>query len=131
MTFKGAVRWSLRPKRVGVLVAKLLLAGSTDLAAQTTSWKEVNTGVSQASVLAIEEEQVTEACTSSVQQTIQPHLPEAASVAKLSAGNWFQDPSIQPAGHSPWPGSFFVEPLFAHFSRYRVKAYVTPLEGIQ
>jgi hypothetical protein len=34
MSIKKAVRWSLRPKRVGVLIAKLLLAGSTDLAAQ-------------------------------------------------------------------------------------------------
>jgi hypothetical protein len=45
MTFKGAIRWSLRPKRVAVMVAKLLLAGSTDLAAQTTSWQEVNSGL--------------------------------------------------------------------------------------
>jgi len=36
MTFKRAVRWGLRPKRIAVLVAKLLLAGTTDLAAQTT-----------------------------------------------------------------------------------------------
>lgn len=41
MTFKGAVRWGLRPKRIAVLVAKLLLAGTTDLAAQTT-WQEAN-----------------------------------------------------------------------------------------
>ena len=45
MTFKGAIRWSLRPKRVAVIVAKLLLAGTTDLAAQTTSWQEVNSAV--------------------------------------------------------------------------------------
>jgi len=44
MTFKGAVRWGLRPKRIAVLVAKLLLAGTTDLAAQTMS-QEANQGV--------------------------------------------------------------------------------------
>lgn len=50
MTFKGAIRWSLRPKRVAVMVAKLLLAGTTDLAAQTTSWQEVNSAVLHISI---------------------------------------------------------------------------------
>jgi hypothetical protein len=49
MTIRGAIRWSLRPKRVAVLVAKLLLAGATDLAAQTT-WQDVNTGVLHVSI---------------------------------------------------------------------------------
>jgi hypothetical protein len=39
MTFKSALHWSTRPKRIGVLIAKLLLAGSTDLAAQTVEWR--------------------------------------------------------------------------------------------
>jgi hypothetical protein len=42
MTIHGALRWSLRPRRIAVLIGKLLLAGSTDLAAQTTSWQQVN-----------------------------------------------------------------------------------------
>jgi hypothetical protein len=50
MTFKGAIRWSLRPKRVAVMVAKLLLAGTTDLTAQTTTWQEVNSGVLHISI---------------------------------------------------------------------------------
>ena len=49
MTFRGAVRWGLRPKRIAVMVAKLLLAGTTDLAAQT-AWQEVNSGVPQLSI---------------------------------------------------------------------------------
>jgi len=49
MTFRGAVRWGLRPKRIAVMVAKLLLAGTTDLAAQTT-WQEVNRRVPQLSI---------------------------------------------------------------------------------
>ena len=35
MTFKGAIRWGLRPKRIGILLAKLVLACTTELAAQT------------------------------------------------------------------------------------------------
>ncbi len=50
MTFKGAIRWSLRPKRVAVMVAKLLLAGTTDLAAQTTTWQDINSGVLHISI---------------------------------------------------------------------------------
>jgi len=38
MNFKGAIRWGLRPKRIGILLAKLLLAGTTELAAQTSSY---------------------------------------------------------------------------------------------
>lgn len=49
MTFKGAIRWSLRPKRVAVMIAKLLLAGSTDLAAQT-AWQQVNSGTPYVSI---------------------------------------------------------------------------------
>jgi hypothetical protein len=49
MTLKGAVRWGLRPKRIAVMVAKLLLAGTTDLAAQTTR-QEVNSSVPQVSI---------------------------------------------------------------------------------
>ena len=45
MTLMGAVRWSLRPKRVAVLLAKLLLMGATDLAAQTNAWQNVNGGI--------------------------------------------------------------------------------------
>jgi hypothetical protein len=49
MTLRGAVRWGLRPKRIAVMVAKLLLAGTTDLAAQTT-WQEVNNSMPQVSI---------------------------------------------------------------------------------
>ncbi len=41
MSIKRAVRWSLRPKRIGVLIAKLVLAGSTDMAAQVALRVEV------------------------------------------------------------------------------------------
>ena len=44
MTLLGAVRWSLRPKRVAVLLAKLILMGATDLAAQTGAWQNINGG---------------------------------------------------------------------------------------
>lgn len=39
MSFKGAIRWGLRPKRIGILLAKLVLAGTTELAAQTSSYQ--------------------------------------------------------------------------------------------
>lgn len=42
MTFKSALHWSTRPKRIGVLIAKLLLAGTTDLAAQTVEWHNID-----------------------------------------------------------------------------------------
>lgn len=52
MSFKGAIRWGLKPKRVGILLAKLILAGATELAAQNTpyagAWCEGLTVPSQA-----------------------------------------------------------------------------------
>ena len=42
MTFKSALQWSTRPKRIAVLIAKLLLAGTTDLAAQTLEWHNID-----------------------------------------------------------------------------------------
>lgn len=38
MSFKGVIRWGLRPKRIGILLAKLVLATTTELAAQTSSY---------------------------------------------------------------------------------------------
>lgn len=38
MSLRGVIRWGLRPKRIGILLAKLLLAGTTELAAQTSSY---------------------------------------------------------------------------------------------
>ena len=46
MSLRSAVRWGMRPKRVGILIAKLILAGGTPLAAQTNSypgmWSEIS-----------------------------------------------------------------------------------------
>jgi hypothetical protein len=64
----------LRPKRIAVLVAKLLLAGTTDLAAQTTG-QEFNSSVPQVTIRLEAQATYREALHS-------PCVPECSSVLR-------------------------------------------------